>query len=305
MQWSGNIMWRKKKIGIALSGGAARALCHIGVLEFLEELGVKADIVAGTSMGSVIGAIYCSGTPLKEIEEYVDSMDWRSFLLFSDLAISNTGIINGKRVEKVLKSFLGEKTFSDCSKRFCCVAVDIFSRKRVILSEGKLIDAVRASISIPGFFAPVHLDDMLLVDGGIIEPLPTKVIKEFGADMVIASSISFEKNRERYKTIWKDDRSIRHDESKDVRPGIHMGLFNKLRGDNPKAVNVQSILDTSFNIMQREMARKYEEIANIVINSEVGDFGYFDLTKGSEIIKRGRAAAESKEQEIRRKLRLK
>ena len=99
--------------------------------------------------------------------------------------------------------------------------------------------------------------------------------------MVIASSISFEKNRERYKTIWKDDRSIRHDESKDVGPGIHMGLFNKRRGDNPKAVNVQSILDTSFNIMQREMARKYEEIANIVINSEVGDFGYFDLTKGS------------------------
>ncbi len=298
-------MWRKKKIGIALSGGAARALCHIGVLEFLEELGVEADIVAGTSMGAVIGAIYCSGTPLKEIKEYVDSMDWRSFLLFSDLALSNTGMINGKRVEQVLKSFLGEKTFSDCSKKFCCIAVDMFSRKRVILSEGKLIDAVRASISIPGFFAPVRLNDMLLVDGGIIEPLPTKAIKEYGADIVIASSISFEKDQERYKTFQEDERPAGDDAGKDRKTGIHMGLFkNKLRGDNPKAVSVQFIIDTSFNIMQKEMTKKYEEIANIVINSEVGDFGFFDLTKGSEIIKRGRAAARSKEQEIKRKLRI-
>ena len=297
-------MWRRKKIGIALSGGAARGLCHIGVLEFLEELGIKIDIVAGTSMGSVIGAFYCSGVPLKEIKDYVDSMDWRSFLLFSDLAISNTGMINGKRVEQVLKKFLGDKTFSDCNKKFYCTAVDIFSRKRIILSEGKLIDAARASISIPGFFAPVHLDDMLLVDGGIIEPLPTETARSSGADIVIASSISFEKDREKYGAVRKD-RDIPGGGHEDGRSRTHSGLFrSKIKKDGSRTVNVQNILDTSFNIMQKEISRKYENIANIVINSEVGDFGFFDLTKGSEIIKRGRAAAESKEQEIRRKLRL-
>jgi len=298
-------MWRKKKIGIALSGGAARSLCHIGVLEYLEEMGVEADIIAGTSMGSIIGAFYCSGVPLKEIKEYVDSMDWKSFMLFSDLALSKTGMINGKRVEQVLKKFLGEKTFSDCNKKFCCVAVDMFSKKKVVLSEGRLIDAVRASISIPGFFAPMHLNGMLLVDGGIIEPLPTKVIREFGANIVIASSILFERDGERYRKHWEDNSPARDDGNKDSVLRAHIGLFkNRQRRDELKRINVQSILDTSFNIMQREMTKKYEDLADIVISSEVGDFGFFDLTKGSEIIKRGRAAAESKTREIKRKLRL-
>ncbi len=309
-------MWgRKKKVGIALSGGAARSLAHIGVLEVLQELGVEPTAIAGTSMGAVIGSFYCSGTPLKEIEKYVASMDWRSFLLFSDLALSNTGIINGRRVERVLERFLEDKTFSDCSTDFCCVAVDIFTRQKVVLSNGKLLEAVRASISIPGFFSPVCLDGKLLIDGGLIEPLPTEAIKMFDVNFIIGSSITFERDSERYRYLQQDGHLAGSGQAYDYHnigagnparfKKLHDLFKGKLKNENQKSVSVQSILDTSFNIMHREMARRYVDLADIVIEPEVGDLGFFDLMRGSDIIKRGREAAEAKAGEIKRKLRLK
>ncbi|MFC2159597.1 patatin-like phospholipase family protein [Actinomycetota bacterium] len=309
-------MWgRKKKVGIALSGGAARGLAHIGVLEVLEELGVEPVAISGTSMGSIIGSFYCSGISLDEMEKYVGSMDWKSFLLFSDLALSNTGIINGRRIERVLKGFLEEKTFSDCTTDFCCVAVDVFTRKKEILASGKLLDAVRASISIPGFFSPICLDGKLLVDGGLIEPLPTESIKIFDVNFIIGSSITFERDSEKYKYLQIDAQAAAGKAQIYDYHRIGTGNTEKLkrlqdlfkgkkRNENQKSVSVQSIIDTSLNIMHQEMARKYNDLADIVIEPEVGDFGFFDLTRGSEIIKRGREAAEAKASEIKRKLRL-
>ena len=309
-------MWgRKKKVGIALSGGAARGLAHIGVLEVLQELGVEPVAISGTSMGSIIGSFYCSGITLKEIEKYVGSMDWRSFLLFSDLALSHTGIINGRRVERVLKSFLEDKTFSDCSTDFCCVAVDLFTRKKAVLSSGRLLEAVRASISIPGFFSPIYLGGKLLVDGGLIEPLPTEAIKMFDVNFIIGSSITFEKDSEKYSHLLLNDDPTLKGQVYDYhnigtgnpeRSGSLYNIFrSRLKNENQRGISVQSILDTSLNIMHREMARRYVDLADIVIEPEVGDFGFFDLTRGSEIIKRGRAAAEAKADEIKRKLNLK
>jgi NTE family protein len=297
-------MFRKKKIAVALSGGAARGLCHIGVLEVLEGMGVRPDIIAGTSMGAIIGSFYCSGTSLKDMREYVESMDWRSFLLFSDIALSKTGMINGKKVLGVLRKFLDEKTFDDCSGKFCCVAVDLFKREKVVLTEGKLLDAVRASISIPGFFAPVLINNMFLVDGGIIEPLPTESARELGADIVIASTIAFEKDREKYRNL-KDGNAGR-DEIGSSGSGKYIRILkNKTDRKNIKGVSVQSIIDTSLNIMEKELKKESERKADIVISSEVGDFGFFDLIRGREIIERGRAAAESKAELIKNRLRLK
>ena len=308
-------MWgRKKKVGIALSGGAARSLAHIGVLEVLEELGVEPVAISGTSMGSVIGSFYCSGVPLGEMEKYVASMDWRSFLLFSDLALSNTGIINGRRIERVLERFLEDKTFSDCNMDFCCVAVDVFTRQKEILSSGRLLDAVRASISIPGFFSPIWLDGKLLIDGGLIEPLPTEAIKMFDVNFIIGSSITFERDSEKYRYLQVDGNHTGKGQVYDyhnIEAGnperlkrLHDLFKGRKKDEDQKNVSVQSILDTSLNIMQREMVLKYENLADIVIEPEVGDFGFFDLTHGREIIKRGREAAEAKAGEIKRKLRL-
>jgi len=275
------IFKKKKKIGIALSGGAARAFSHIGVLKVLEELGVDIAAVSGTSMGSIIGAFYCSGITLEEIEAYVRSMDWKSFLLFSNLSLSKTGIINWRRVEEELKKFLGDKTFSDCRIKLCCVAVDIIRGEKVVLSKGRLLDAVRASIAIPAFFSPVCINDYVLVDGAVIEPLPTHSLKKMGVDFIIASSIN-------------------NDTVKDKLPDFK----NKTKQEtqNTNRLSIRNVLDTSFSIMQREMTRYYLDIADIVIEPEVGDFGFFDLTRGGAIIRRGVEAARNKIPEIKRKL---
>jgi len=275
------IFKKKKKIGIALSGGAARAFSHIGVLQVLEELGVDIAAVSGTSMGSIIGAFYCSGIMLEEMEAYVRSMDWKSFLLFSNLTLSKTGIINWRRVEEELKKFLGDKTFSDCRIKLCCVAVDLITGGKVILSKGRLLDAVRASIAIPGFFSPVCINDYVLVDGGVIEPLPTHSLKKMGVDFIIASSIN-------------------NDTVKDKLPDFKNKTKQEIQNTN--RLSIRNVLDTSFSIIQREMTRHYLDIADIVIEPEVGDFRFFDLTHGGAIIRRGVEAARNKIPEIKRKL---
>ncbi|MBN2072797.1 MAG: patatin-like phospholipase family protein, partial [Actinobacteria bacterium] len=306
---------KRIKIGVALSGGAARGLSHIGVLEVLEGLGLEIYAIAGTSMGSIIGSFYCSGITLEEMESYVNSMDWRSFLLFSDLDITRTGVINGRRVEEVLKKFLNDRNFSDCLTGFCCVAVDLIKREKVIITEGQLMPAVRASISIPGFFSPVCMDRAVLVDGGVIEPLPTASLKEvFNPDFIIASSITFKRDSEKYSKL--DLPEIFNDcPSSTPQPdgensGIE-GLKKRLPGflkkrkkikKNNRLLTVNSVLDSSLNIIHREMTRSSRELADVVIEPEVGDYGFFDLTRGSDIIRRGRKAALEKVEEIRSKL---
>ncbi|MCK5566540.1 MAG: patatin-like phospholipase family protein, partial [Actinomycetia bacterium] len=174
--------------------------------------------------------------------------------------------------------------------------------------------AVRASISIPGFFSPICLDGKLLIDGGLIEPLPTEAIKMFDVNFIIGSSITFERDSEKYRYLQMDDHPAGKGQVYDYHntgtgnPERFKKLHDLFKGrksdENHKSVSVQSILDTSLNIMHREMVAKYENLADIVIEPEVGDFGFFDLTQGSKIIKRGREAAEAKAREIKRKLRL-
>lgn len=274
-------MFGKKKIGVALGGGGARGLAHIGVLQVLESLGLEIAGVSGCSMGAAVGAIYCSGTPLDEMESFINSLDWRTFLLFSDFSLSRTGIINGRRVEEVLKKFLGNKTFEDCIKDFCCVSVDIVTGKKVLLDSGSLIEAVRASISIPGFFSPVIKGEKILVDGGIIEPLPIEAIKTLKVNFIIASSMLYESEEEIHKK------------------SLHKSI------DLKKKISANIVLDRSFNIMETELTRKYLNNVNILIEPKIGNYGFFDFSKGKEIIECGRVAAKRKIPEIKKKLGLK
>jgi len=311
-------IFRKKRIGVALSGGSARALAHIGVLEVLESLGVEISAVSGTSMGAIIGSLYCSGVSLKEAEDYVSDMDWKSFLLFTDFAFNRMGIINGKRVEEILDKFLDDKTFEDCQKDFCCVAADIITQKKVILNSGKLKEAVRASISIPGLFDPVRFKDMVLVDGGIIENLPTKAVKSLDVDFIIASSIVFDRENRESEFLsdmygHMDEKNKKHslpEREENIGSGElnrkkkdKFGIFKRKKPGSSR-LSAYSVLDISFNIIHREMIKSYLKNADIVIEPEVGDYGFFDYVHGSEIIERGRKAAIKKIPEIKKKLHL-
>ncbi|MCL5071083.1 MAG: patatin-like phospholipase family protein [Actinobacteria bacterium] len=277
-------MFGKRKIGIALSGGAARGLSHIGVLQVLEDIGVEISAVSGCSMGAVIGAIYCTDFDLKEMESFVTSTDWRNFMMFSLFSLSRTGIVNERKVGEVLKKFLGDKTFADCKKDFCCVAVDILNNKKIVFNSGSLTEAVRASIAVPGVFPPVYLPDAMLVDGGVLEPLPTDALKSLDVNFIIASSIVFESAKSDNKYY-------------DTKSGIHKNFESK-------KLSIQAILDKSMCMMHTQIVKSYLQNAHIVIEPKIGDFGFFDFSKGKEIIESGRKAAIEKIPEIKRKLRL-
>ena len=263
-------MYKKPKIGIALSGGGARGLAHIGVLEVLDDLGVQIDAVSGTSMGAIIGAVYCIGGRMEEVEKLLVSTDWKSFMVFSAFQLSRAGIMKEKKVDEILKKFLGDKTFEDCQKQFCCVAVDILSGTRVVLNSGSLREAVLASIAVPGVIPPVCKGNGLLVDGGVIEPLPTIAIQTLNPTFIIASSIVFEKVR---------PEPVKEDNS------------DELKLSENRKMSIQAIIDKSMNTMQTQMVQSYLPYAQIVIEPRIGSFGFFDFDKSRDIIEAGRIAA--------------
>jgi len=277
-------MFGKRRIGIALSGGAARALSHIGVLQVLEDVGVEISAVSGCSMGAIIGAIYSTGFDLKEMESFITSTDWRSFLMLSFLSPSKAGIVNDRKVDEVLKKFLGDKTFADCKKDFCCVAVDILNSKKVVFNSGFLREAVRASMAVPGVFAPVCQQDAMLIDGGVMEPLPTDALKSLNVNFIIASSIIFESAKSDYMDY-----------------GTAASMKNN---SESKKLSIQVILDRSMSMMHTQMVKSYLLDAQIIIEPKIGDFGFFDFSKGKDIIESGRKAAIEKIPEIKRKLRI-
>lgn len=174
---------RKVKIGLALGGGAARGFAHIGVLKVFEEAGIKIDYLAGTSMGALIGAVYACGTNIRMLEKLSWALKRRNWL---DFTFPRMGFISGKKIERIIYLLTRRSTFSDLKIPLAVVAVDLLSGKKVVIKEGIVASAVRASISIPGYFVPVTLDEMLLVDGGILDIIPGDVVRGMGADYVIA-----------------------------------------------------------------------------------------------------------------------
>ena len=173
-------------MGYALSGGAARGLAHIGVLKVLDEYGVCPDVIAGTSMGAIIGALYAGGLKATDIEQLALGLDWKSM---ADITLPLSGLIQGKRVVSLLESILGRKTFSELKCDFACVTTDILTGQQVVLREGSLIEALRATISIPGIFTPVLIGERYLVDGGLVNEVPVSVCREMGADFVIGVNV--------------------------------------------------------------------------------------------------------------------
>jgi NTE family protein len=174
-------------IGLALGCGAALGFAHVGVLKVLRNEGIPIDIVAGTSMGALVGALWASGKSIEEIEESVSRYKTRlDNLKLLDFTFPRRGIIKGGVIRNFLAKEFGKKTFYDLKLPFKAIACDIETRQEVVLESGPLVDAVMASISIPGVFEPVRLNGRILVDGGIINPLPTNVLARMGVNKMIA-----------------------------------------------------------------------------------------------------------------------
>ncbi len=174
------------RVGLALGGGVARGLAHIGVIAVLEEAGVPIDCIAGTSIGAIIGASYCAGQTIDELKASAARAGWWDI---SRPLPSATGLITFNRLERWLEDTIGEYDVRDLAIPFAAVASDLVTGQRVVLSSGRLCTAIRASSSVPGFAQPVELDGRLLVDGGITDNVPADVARLLGADYVIGVDV--------------------------------------------------------------------------------------------------------------------
>jgi NTE family protein len=180
----------KKKIGLALGGGAARGIAHIGVLEILEKEGIPIDMVAGTSAGAVIGALHASGMSALRMKELVLGFDWKKRRRLVDLSVPHTGFITGERlVHEMQKMMGGDIKFNKLKKPFACVACDLITGEEIVMTGGSVAEAVHASISIPVIFQAVKRKGRYLIDGGLVNQVPVNVVKAMGADYIIAVNV--------------------------------------------------------------------------------------------------------------------
>jgi len=180
------------KFGLALGSGSSRGMAHIGVIQVLEAYHIPIDMIAGTSIGSVIGSVYATGASVNQMKEAALSiMEGSKAVSFLDPTFPYSGLLSGNRAEVILnKIALQDKNFCDLRIPFAAVATDIKTGAKVILNQGSVMKAVRASISIPGIFTPVKYQDYYLVDGGVVDPVPVDIIQKMGADIIIAVSLT-------------------------------------------------------------------------------------------------------------------
>ena len=180
-----------RKVGLALSGGGARGLAHIGVIKVLERENVPIDLLAGTSMGGIVAALYATGLSAREMEEAARRISSpRQLLTLVDRTLPRRGLLQGRKVVEYLAQWLGELTFDQLKIPLALVAADLNGCQKVVLQEGSVLDAVRATIALPGLLAPLERDGQLLVDGGLMDNLPVDIVRQMGADVVIAVDIA-------------------------------------------------------------------------------------------------------------------
>lgn len=178
-------MAERKKIGLALGSGGARGFCHIGVLGVLAENNIPIDFVSGCSMGAIVGGCYCAGVPLEKLRTIAEKIT-QMVVMDINVSVKNFGLIKGRRAVNVIKPLVGEKTIEECEIPFRATATDLRSGQLKVFDTGKLITALRASMSIPVAFHAVATGKEVLVDGGVLERVPIDCCKEMGADVVIA-----------------------------------------------------------------------------------------------------------------------
>ncbi len=177
------------KIGLALGSGSARGWAHIGVIRALADAGIKIKCVAGASIGSLAGAAFALNK-VDMLEDFARQLDWKQIVSFLDITFPRSGLIDGKRITDFFRRHILEVNIEDLPFPYCAVATDLATGSEVVLNEGDLAEAIRASISIPGIFTPVKKNGSLLIDGGLVNPVPVSVVRNMGADYVIAVNLN-------------------------------------------------------------------------------------------------------------------
>ncbi|MDF1567677.1 MAG: patatin-like phospholipase family protein [Spirochaetaceae bacterium] len=256
-------MARKKSgrvLGLALGGGGARGMAHIGILKALEEADIHFDVVTGTSVGSLVGALTAAGRSTAEIEDAAREIEWSDLV---GITVPKLGLVKSKKLEETLERFIGREDIQSLKMPYAAVATDIATAEEVVFTDGLVAKAVRASCSVPVVFEPVIVRDRLLVDGGLVNEVPGDVARQLGADVVISVDLNADRKR------------------------------------NTPPNNLIDVLFYSLNILVAGTSQAGRTSADIRLEPDLQGFGYADLDRIDEAIARGERVVEEHLQEIR------
>jgi NTE family protein len=251
---------RRPRIGVALGGGFARGLAHIGVLKVFEEEQIPIDFLAGTSVGSVIGASYASGISAKELGEVASLVRFKDF---SRWTFSRFGLFSNDKMAAFLNRVLRCRTFEELKIPLAVAATDIITGEPAVFTQGELVTPVRASCAYPGMFQPVNINGRLLVDGLLAHAVPAVPLREMGAERVVSVYLA---------ARWVKPRGPRH---------------------------VFDIIGQCFSIAQDKMGGHWKSASDVVVEPDIGDFGYDDFARAAEMVRAGEIAARAVLPQIR------
>jgi len=266
----------RKKVGLALGSGAAKGLAHIGILAALREQDIPVDMIAGTSMGSLVGALYAGGKDIDQIKNLAIDLGPKRLSYFADPALPKSGLIRGRKIKSLLRSIIGEMEFSDLEIPFACSATDIASNQEVVIKEGLVWEGVMASCSIPLLFTPARWGSRYLVDGGLVDPVPVRILKDMGADFIIAVNVV---------PVGREN-------------------LNGARQENtePKAPNIFGIAISMVNSIACLRLNSSLVGANVIIEPKVTHIGWGDFHRASECVLQGELAVQDSIQEIKKQM---
>ena len=273
----------KKKIALVLSGGGARGLAHIGAIETLESHGYEITSIAGCSMGALIGGMYAAGK-LPEVKDWVLALDRRKVLSLVDFSLSLTHLVKGDRVMEALKEIVPDVNIEDLPIPYTAVATDWNSGKEVIFDHGSLYDAIRASISIPLFLNPVRREDMLLVDGGLVNSLPLNRVVRHSGDLLFGINVSTHDYQDELLMQQFVERKLL---SKSMPAAVMNRIMKHFEGIN---INYVTLLMRTIAIMLEQNTRQQILISrpDLVVQVPMKRYGVFDFDKAAAILQIGK-----------------
>ncbi len=291
----------RERIGLVLGSGAARGWAHIGVLRALADRGIEPDVVCGSSIGALVAAGYCSGT-LDGLEAWVRSLDWWDIVRALDPTVGGGGFIGGENLMEMLNHHLGHDTIESLPRRFGAVATNLRTGEEVWLDHGPLLSAVRASIALPGLFTPVVIEEQLLVDGGLVNPVPISLCRALGADRIIAVNLNgdivgrhlhgddaiTDPRRPQAEAPW-------YQFLERLRSGVGEAGFGRLLTRHPTAQpGLFDVLASAINIMQDRITRSRlaDDPPDVLITPRLAHLGLLEFDRAEDAISEGYASVD-------------
>ncbi len=278
----------ERGLALALGGGVARGWSHIGVLQGLDEAGLPIKMIAGTSIGALVGACYLAGK-LSELEDFARSLTPRRILGFLDISLRGTGLISGIKLAERMEEHLGETRLEDLDRPMVCVATQINTGHEIWLRKGPMIEAIRASYALPGIFEPVAIGHRTLVDGALVNPVPVSVCRAFEADAVVAVNLSSD--------VYGRGTVVHDFGSEDIAEAAvetmkKKGKLAKMRMG--KTLGVTGVMIEAFNIIQDRIARSRlaGDPPDISLRPAVGNIGLAEFHRAGEAIELGYNAVQ-------------